>query len=131
MSSKAAAAGARTSPPEPPEGSGRAELRRELEFLGIAGDVAERLAGDLVANSAALTPEARRGAVTGMALASAMHQERAEVLLQSQRDLADIERMMAGFAAELKKVDEAVKILSTFVSRIQEQSAPDPNRVVH
>ena len=53
------------------------------------------------------------------------------MLLQSQRDLADIERMMAGFAAELKKVDEAVKILSTFVSRIQEQSAPDPNRVVH
>jgi hypothetical protein len=131
MSSKAAAAGARTSPPEPAEGSGRAELRRELERLGIAGDVAERLAGDLVANSAALTPEGRRGAVTGMALASAMHQERAEALLQSQRDLADIERMMAGFAAELKKVDEAVKILSTFVSRIQEQSAPDPNRVIH
>jgi single-stranded DNA-specific DHH superfamily exonuclease len=131
MSSKAPTAGARTRAPEPPDGAGRAQLRRELERRGVAGEVAERLAGDLAARCASLTPEARRGALTGMALASAVHQEHAEALLRSQRDLADIERMMAGFALELKKVDEAVKILSTFVGRIREQSAPDPNRVVH
>jgi hypothetical protein len=28
-------------------------------------------------------------------------------------------------------VDEAVKILSAFVGRVREQTAPDPDRVVH
>ena len=112
-------------------GSGRMELRRELERRGVTGELADRLASDLAAACATLTPEARRGALTGMALASAAHREHAEAMRRSERDLAEIERLMAGFAAELKKVDEAVKILSTFVGRIREQSASDPDRTVH
>lgn len=127
MSSKAPTAAASRSM----AGAGLAELRRELERRGVAGALAQRLASDLAEAGASLTPEAQRGALTGMALASAAHQEHAQALRRSQQDLADIERMMAGFAAELKKVDEAVKILSTFVSRIREQSGPDLDRVVH
>ena len=112
-------------------GSGRTELRRELERRGVTGELADRLANDLAAACATLTPEAQRGALTGMALASAAHREHAEAMRRSERDLAEIERLMAGFAAELKKVDEAMKILSTFVSRIREQSASDPDRIVH
>ncbi|MCC6642004.1 MAG: hypothetical protein IT386_12660 [Deltaproteobacteria bacterium] len=111
--------------------TGRIALRRELERRGVSEELAERLASELAAACTSLTPEARRGALTGMALASAVHREHAEALRRSQRDLAEIERMMAGFATELKKVDEAVKILSTFVGRIREQSAADPDRIVH
>lgn len=127
MSSKAPTAPT----PAPRASAARSELRRELERQGISGALAERLASDLAAACASLTPEARRGAITGLAVASAVHREHAETLRRSQRDLAEIERLMAGFAAELKKVDEAVKILSTFVGRIREQSAPDSDRIVH
>jgi hypothetical protein len=131
MSSKASAAGAGGRPPETPDDGDRAELLRELARCGVGSELAERLATDLLAVSATLTPAARRGAVTGMALASAAHLEHAEALRRSQQDLAEIERMMGAFATELKKVDEAVKILATFVARIRQQSTTPPHRVVH
>jgi hypothetical protein len=112
-------------------GGGRTELRRELERRGVAAALAERLANDLALLSGSLTPEARQGAVTGMALASAVHQEHVEALRRNEQDLAEIERMMSAFSVELKKVDEAVKILSTFVTRVREQTGPDPDRIVH
>lgn len=109
----------------------REELRWELERRGVVGDLADRLACDLALHCGTLTPEARRGALTGMVLATAAHQDSLEALRRSQSDLADVERMMAGFAAELKKVDEAVKILATFVRRIREQRTGEPGRVTH
>lgn len=113
------------------QGGARDALRRELERRGVAADLAERLAADLSVLSDSLTPEARLGAVKGVALASAVHRERAEAFRRSQEDLAEIERLMSAFASELKKVDEAVKILSAFVGRVREQAGPDPDRVVH
>ena len=116
---------------EPGGVRGRDELRRELERRGVASDLAARLADDLAALGDSLTPEARLGAVKGVALASAVHRERTEAFRRWQEDLAEIERLMSAFASELKKVDEAVKILSAFVGRVREQTSPDPDRVVH
>lgn len=113
------------------EAVGREALRRELEQNGVATELAERLAFDLETLSGSLTPEARLAAVKGVALASAAHRERADAFRRSQEELVEIERLMSAFASELKKVDEAVKILSAFVGRVREQTAPDPDRRVH
>jgi hypothetical protein len=131
MSSKLPLPGARSAEASQPEDDMRLDLARQLAGRGVKADLAERLAADLVASWSSLTLEARRGAIAGVALASAVHQEHVDALRRSQQDLADIERMMAGFASELKKVDEAVKILATFVGRIRAQRATDPGRVVH
>ncbi len=114
-------------------GEMRAELRRDLEARGVSSEIAERVATDLAELAHSLSPEARRGVLTGAALASAAHGQRVEALRRSQQDLAEIERLMASFALELQKVDEAVKLLATFVTRVREQSAPAPapRRIVH
>ncbi len=131
MSRKSPAAGVAAPSPAASVRASRDELRFELERRGLVGDLADRLACDLALHCGTLTPEARRGALTGMVLASAAHQESLDALRRSQRELADVERMMTGFAAELKKVDEAVKILSTFVRRIREQRTGEPGRITH
>jgi hypothetical protein len=112
-------------------GPTREQLCADLERRGIAPPLAARLADDLAKLSDSLTPEARSGALKGIALAAAVQQRQDDALRQTQQDLADIERMMSAFASELLKVDEAVKILSAFVTRIREQRAADPDRTMH
>lgn len=131
MAGKASTPGATAVGSGTPGPDSQADLRRELEQRGVAAPVAERLAAELSGQSSKLTPEALRGALTGIALASAVHREQAQALRRSEQDLAEIERLMGSFASELKKVDEAVKILSTFVGRMREQSTRDPDRILH
>ncbi|CAG0983522.1 hypothetical protein MYXO_01996 [Myxococcaceae bacterium] len=107
------------------------ELRRELERCGVSADLVERLAGDLTRLAGSLGPEATRGALAGVALASAAHRERTESFRRGREDLGEIERLMSAFASELAKVDEAVKLLSAFVGRIREQSACEGDRILH
>lgn len=110
----------------------RAGLRRELEARGVPSELAASLAGDLAALADGWSPDARRGALTGVALAAAVQRDQSEAYRRSQDDLAEVERLMRAFATELKKVDEAVKILSTFVTRVREQAAPEPDdRILH
>ena len=106
-------------------------LRRELERQGVGRDLAARVAADLAALGPSLSEEARAGAVTGAALAAAVQREGARALQASRRDLDEIERMMDAFVGELRKLDEAVKTLSSFVSRMRAQTGDGADRIVH
>jgi len=110
----------------------RASVLRELHQRGVTGALAERLATEL----AALAPGAREGAVEGAALAAAANRRAAREPAapdpgRSRRELDEIQRMMGAFAGELQKVDEALKLLSTYVARMRAQASEDPDRIVH
>ena len=45
-------------------------------------------------------------------------------------DLDEIQRLMRGFAGELKKLDEALQLLTAYLTRLRDKSLPT-NRVLH
>jgi hypothetical protein len=113
---------------EPRDGA-VARIRADLEQRGVvsafSGAVAERLA-DIAAD---LAPAEYSAVLEGVAAAYGVHREGA----RGRRDEAsEIQRLVADFAIELQKLDEGLRILSTYVLRIRERTAPPaPQRLLH
>ena len=96
-------------------------LRGELERLGLApadaGPLAERLAqlyNDLPARE-------YRALLEGVAIG-----QRAAKAARSP----ELSRMLADFASELQKLDEGLRLLTAFLSRLREQTV-EPARTLH
>ncbi len=104
----------------------RARIREDLERLGVGVEMRDELSRRLATLASRLTPEAYDAALAGVVLAHGMHRGR-----RNGHDLQEIQRMLAGFADELRKVDEALRILSTYVSRMRSRTAPEGSRMLH
>jgi len=46
-------------------------------------------------------------------------------------DVEEIQRLMTGFAGELRKLEEGLRILSAYVTRMRSRSEPDEERTLH
>jgi hypothetical protein len=106
-------------------------IRSDLARLGVASEVRDELTSRLAALAPRLTPEAYDAVLAGVALAHGLHREGDRLQQRSLNDLQEIQRLLAGFADELRKVDEALRILSTYVSRMRSRAAPRGARTVH
>ncbi len=117
--------GARPRDPRPGDTPGqprRNRIREDLARLGVADEVSAELSRRLAAFTPRLSPEAYDAALAGAALAHGMHRDVEHRRRRNVRDVHDIQRMLAGFADELRKVDEALRILSTYVTRMRSRS---------
>jgi hypothetical protein len=110
----------------------RARLRAELERHGVAPELAEAVAAQL-AELAPMLPDARaEDLVAGAALACAVHGARQSGgSAQAARDLEEVQRLMTAFVGELRKLDEALQLLATYLSRIKARTAPAPSGPLH
>lgn len=113
-------------------------VRRDLEARGVApefatavGDRLERVVADLsgeaydaLLSGVALACEARRGAAPGEALAGAAEPGR-------RSELAEVERLVEGFADELRKIDEGLRTLTAFVERLRSRVPAPPGATFH
>jgi len=99
-------------------------LRGELERLGLtradAGLLAERLLG-----LARELPEREiRALLEGVVLGRRAGQP-------PKPRSPELHRMLEDFAAELKKLDEGLRLLTAYLSRLREQTAVEPARTLH
>lgn len=99
-------------------------IRDELAQLGVAGQAREELAKRLAPIARSLSPEAWGAALAGVALAHGVHREHEEALRRSARDLGEIQRLLGAFGDELRKLDEALQVLSTYVKRMRSRARP-------
>ena len=105
-------------------GTERADtLRGELERLGLAPADAAPLAERLVGLSRDLRDSELRALREGMALGRRAARQR--------ECSPELQRMLEDFAAELQKLDEGLRVLTTFLARLREQTAFSPTRTLH
>jgi hypothetical protein len=102
------------------------ELRDELLRRGIAPGVAAPLAERLAGSLARLEPAACAIALDGVAAAIGVQRERGEA------HPLEIQRLVQDFAAELKKLDEGLRLLSAYLLRLRDRAGADGDpRIVH
>ena len=97
-------------------------LRGELERLGLAPGDAGVLAERLAQLSRDLPEREYRAMLEGVALG----QRTARAQLRSP----ELSRMLEDFARELQKLDEGLRLLNAFLSRLREQTL-EPTQTLH
>ena len=113
-------------------GGARTRIREDLARVGVDEEVREELARRLERLAHRLSPDAYDAALAGAALAHGMHREGEEVLRRSVRDLHEIQRLLGAFSEEMRKLDEALQILTTYVKRMRSRARPgDRSRILH
>lgn len=123
-----------------PEGRARARsderlerIQADLARLGVAEEVRGDLARRLETVARHLSPDAYDAALAGVAVAHGLHHEEEQVLRRSLRDLEEIHRLIGAFSDELRKLDEALRILSTYVGRMRSRAGviQSPSKLLH
>lgn len=114
---------------QPPAGLA-AELSQELEARGVAPGFAEPVAEHLAAGDVMSGPQ-REAVLEGVVIAYAAHQLDYEALEESSRNIDEIQRLMRGFAGELRKLEEGLRIVSAYVLRMHDKASGEISKRVH
>jgi hypothetical protein len=110
----------------------RARIDQDLERLGVSEVLREALGRRLEALSPTLSDEAYEAALAGVAAAQDVHQLATESFERTLRDYQEIQRLLGAFGGEMKKLDEALRVLSTYVQRMRSRPpASPPSETVH
>ena len=103
----------------------RCDIAEDLERLGIRGALVTRLAARLEESCQDLDPASYAAALDGAVAAfDATGSTEAE-------DVKEIQRLMEGFAGELQKLEEGLRIVSAYVIRMQERAKRDREGLLH
>lgn len=92
--------------------------------------MATAVSGRLAPHVDQLADSAYEGLLTGVATAYAVQKDGGGSPPKTHRDLAEMQQLMSDFGSELKKLDEALEVLSAYLVRMKTQ-APAGNRTVH
>ncbi len=108
----------------------RARISADLRRRGVSSEFSTSICDRLAPFSEDLTPELYDAVLSGVAMAYGVHRRGVETARDTERDLAEVERLMTGFVSELRKLDETLETLAAYVSRMRSQSGAD-REVVH
>lgn len=106
-------------------------IREELKRRGVPPEFFEPILRSLVEPLSRMNSAAREGLLVGVAISYSVHKETHDGLQDSVRNLHEIERLLDSFGGELKKLDEAVKILGAFLDRMRSHTNRDSDRILH
>lgn len=111
----------------------RQQIERDLERLGVSAELRDALCQRLEPIAPTLSEDAYQAALAGIAAAHDVHRVGEAALERSMGDLREIQRLLGAFSDEMKKLDEALRVLSTYVQRMRTKSstAPERPRTVH
>ena len=98
-------------------------LRGELERLGLARGEAGPLAERLARLSRDLPDHEYRALLQGVILGQ-------RAARQPSRS-PELQRMLEDFATELQKLDEGLRLIAAYLSRLREQTSVEPARTLH
>ena len=94
---------------------------------GIGAGIAERLAAEGDPSEAAL----REATHEGVRAAYEAHRSDCEALEANAANIDEIQRLMQGFAGELRKLEEGLRMVSAYVLRMHDKANADASRRVH
>jgi len=110
----------------------RQEIERDLERLGVTAELRDALCQRLEPIASTLSEDAYQAALAGIAAAHDVHRVGEAALERSMGDLREIQRLLGTFGDEMRKLDEALRVLSAYVQRMRTKSrVPERSRTVH
>ena len=114
----------------PPETSTTTRLVEDLEARGVALEFALPVAEHLAAGDE-LRGRRREAVLEGVSAAFSAHALDYAELEQSARNIEEIQRLMGGFAGELRKLEEGLRIVSAYVLRMHDKASSDLSKRMH
>ena len=117
--------------PSPYGESLKDHIRSDLERLGMAAQVSEALARRLESTAAKLSDDEYNAVLGSLAAAHGVSREDGDIAGIAPEDVADVERLMQGVREEVQKLDEGLRMLSAYVSRLRKRTASSTPQTLH
>lgn len=106
-------------------------IQTDLEARGLERALARRLAEAIAKRVSALDAGRYQGVVAGIALAVTAQKRELAQLRKASDELGEMQRLLANFTDELKKLDETLETLAAYVVRMKNPAPADKGRVLH
>ena len=104
--------------------NGREQICRQLEERGVTPGFAREVADALAPFAEELGASRLDAVLSGVRLAYGVHRRSAGAPNHGAGELEKIERLMGAFEPELKKLDEALDVLTAYVTRLRTETRP-------
>ena len=105
-----------------------ARIQRDLERIGVSPAFSAPVAARLGVIADDLSPEEYRAVLEGVAAAYGVHREGHQ---RTVRDAAEMQRLLEDFGIELKKLDEGLRTLSSYLIRLRTRAGAEPTSLLH
>ncbi len=109
----------------------RQRIRADLERRGVAEHLSEPFSERLAEIAADLSASEYHAAILAMTAAYEVVQRDAGELEGRCRDVREIQQLMQGFAGELRKLEEGLRIVSAYFVRLRSAANGNPDGQVH
>ncbi len=109
----------------------RARVQRDLESLGVSAAFSAPVADRLAGLRPELGDDAYAAVLDGVTVAFDAHRSHCEAAAGRVRDIVEIERLMQGFAGELRKLEEGLRIVSAYVTRMHTKAGTERESLLH
>ena len=109
----------------------RDRLRRDLEARGVDPLFADAVLTRVALVSSDASELSWEAIVEGVEVAYRVHRNGQESLRRSLRDLSELSRLVDDFGGELKKLDEGLKMLAAYLSRMRKQVCSEGRQILH
>ena len=109
----------------------RDRLRRDLEARGVDPLFADAVLTRVALASSDAAEPSWEAIVEGVEVAYRVHRNGQESLRRSLRDLSELSRLVEDFGGELKKLDEGLKMLAAYLSRMRKQVCSEGRQILH
>jgi hypothetical protein len=113
-----------------PEVCVASKLVDDLEERGVAPSFATSVAVHL-AEGEELRGRRREAVLEGVTAAYTAHRLDCEALEQRARTIDEIQRLMGGFAGELRKLEEGLRVVSAYVLRMHDKASREVSKRLH
>lgn len=107
------------------------EIRADLEERGVTPEFSRSVAERLSPIVSDLHGEAYGAVLEAVAASYGVHDDDLRMLGQHSGDVDQIQRLMKGFVGELRKLEEAIRILSAYVTRMRSRAVRQRPRSLH
>lgn len=109
----------------------KSRIRADLERRGVEPALSQSMAARLAPLTQALSARAYGAALDAAVAAVDLTRVDDDASGDRSRDVAEIQRLMLGFTEELRKLEEGLRILSTFVVRMRTRTGLEGGGVLH
>ncbi len=109
----------------------RQRIRADLERGGVAPHLSEPFSERLGEIAGGLSASEYHVAILAMTAAYEVLQRDAGELESRCRDVREIQHLMQGFAGELRKLEEGLRIVATYLVRLRSAANGNPDGQVH
>ncbi len=109
----------------------RVRIEEALEARGVDRALAVAFAEAFVAQRETAPGDSEAAAIDAIALADRVIRERDVRLARASESVDEFDRLLASFACELTKVEEAMQVLTAHVRRMRIQTRFHQGRAVH